>query len=619
MPEIDPRLPQPEAPDATQFFGAYHVYSKAAKYAESQGDMEAAAQLRAQARQKLTTAYSYMGQASGERDPTAEMSGPTRMAAGLAGETGLDIAKLRNLVGNVPDSDIAERERLNAPLMNTPGGMGGAMLGQAMTMAPIGGGATGILSKLGPIGRYLTASPIARQMIESGVQGAALSEPGNRGVGAGLGAVSGAILPGAAAVGRRIATGAARTPEAQALMDLMQPGTLTPGLMNPQGAAGHLEQIPGLPRWAFEKPRAEALAEYNRVAAQRAAFPGTPIQPGPKADLVTQAYRSFEEPYNKAKGFPMLPAVVNTQGPDVPIQAALAKAAAAPGAGRVQQSNAGRWLQDRLQATLDGAKAAGRPLQSDDILELRSQVRQRRANYASMDTPEAQDLRDIYGRADERLTQVLHSQLPPDALAALHAADAKYGSYKVFENAAARSKDATSITPAKISEAVASETPAGPYARGQDITQVRNPVTGQPTPGTGLRDLAQQGSAVFTQDPFMRTGASASPAAALVYAGHKAPWITYPAATAALLMGKTQLGRRIAQGATPLQTSLRHGIYRMDQPMIGNVGAFRHDFQPDVSALRSDLARLMNRYATGQVLQGQNLLGANTLNPDESQ
>jgi hypothetical protein len=592
MADIDPRLPQPQQTGAPQIFGAANLYERAAKLLESQGDHEGAMAARMQAKQKFGEAYAYQSRMSGADNPAAGMSRVGQFGAGVAADTLNTVDRLRNLVGNLPDQALAERETMRAPALRTGMGPIGALSGTAVsTMIPAEAATAGI-ARLGELGLKLMSHPALRGAVQGAVQGALHAEPGQRTQDALTGALFGTAVPVVGAIGSRIAQGARRVPEATQLMQSMPPGTLTPGLMNPEGLISHFEQLPGV-RWLYRRPREQALKEINRIAAQRVAMPGQPITiPATggaqiKTDMVRQAEDSFAPYYDQAKGFPVSPKIMNATAPDVPLSDALTSAAKMPGAGRAQRVQADAWLQEQLQNRLDAAHAAGRPLDSADLMDFRSDVRAQRMNYEDMGTPEAENLSRIYDRANDHISAALYSQIPDKARLAVQAADARYGAFTVLRKASKLSKDQPLIAPAKYSEAVASKMPEGAYARGQDIT--RQQIGGQEVPNTGLRDLAQQASVLFKEDPLMRTGASNIPGGLLGLATHKAPVLTVPAAAGSALLGLTRTGRRLAQGATAPQYAL--------QSLMRRINA-----NPAMSGVRDQLGQLAARATVAQGL-----------------
>jgi hypothetical protein len=473
-----------------------------------------------------------------EYGPTSGMNTPELLAAGVGRgmvHTGRSIG---NLVGAVPDSAMAEEKQIDAPLLATRSGQIGNLIGETAVTAPLGAGTGAALGKLGTVGASLAANPIANAALQGGVQGLTTSDPGERGMNTGIGAVTGGGLGAGQSITSKLVNGLTRTPAAQKLVD--QGISLTPGQLNPSGVMNQFEQaaesLPGA-KQIIEPAREAAERQYQATIIGKGAAPGAPpIKPSENvSDMLQQAYDSYKPLYDQANGFPVSPKIMNTTGPDVPLSSAFQTAAKAPGVPKNLQASENEWLQDRL------TQLPKNP-QSDDLLQLRSDIRARaRAANLKSDT-DSGHVANINGRADQAVTQALNSQLPPEPLAALKSADSNYGNYKIIENAVAKSKDnLAGLTPQKLSQAVYDAVPDAAYARGG---------------GGALRDLAQAGTEVF-QNVSPPTGARiATLGAGGLAALH--PSVGIPAATGALGLTGTRTGRALAAGSTaPQQATQR--------------------------------------------------------------
>lgn len=435
---------------------------------------------------------------------------------------------LGNLAGLVPNSTLTESAKLDAPLMASPAGRFGNIAGEAALTAPLGMGAGALASKIPAVG------PILNAATQGGVQGLATSDPGDRGLNTLVGALTGGGLGAAGRVGSKAIYGATRTPEAQFLLN--RGVSLTPGQMNPGGAMNQFEQaiesIPGA-KQVVHGARESAEQDFQRSVIESAAVPGTKIKPSENvSDMLQQAYDSYAPLYDQAKGYPVSPVVMRVQGGNIPLSQAFTQAARAPGVPASLQKSENAWLQDRL------TQLSKNP-QSEDLLQLRSDIRQR-ARLANLKSDtNSSHVANINGRADQAVSAALHSQLPPEPLQALASADANYGNYKIVENAIARSKDnIAGLTPAKLSQAIydASADPA--YARGA---------------GGDLRQLAKAGTSVF-QTVVPPTGARVATLGAGLAGAMAAPKLAIPIGTGMLGLSGTQTGRRLAAGMTRPQT-----------------------------------------------------------------
>ena len=427
------------------------------------------------------------------------------------------------------DSPKKREAALDAALMNTRAGSVGNLIGEGAALTPVmlGGEALAGAGMLGRAGLAAVENPIALGAIEGAGQGALMSDEGNRLKGALTGAVTGAALPAAVAGGKKLVNGITRTPEAQLLLD--RGVDLTPGQMNPRGLLNQVEQAPLVSNFT-KGARASAEADAGRAFIQEAAAPGAaPIPNGDIHAMLQAAQDSYKPLYDQAKGFPMHPAIYNVQGGSVPLGKALQRAVDVPGVSDSARKSASAQINDLLTRL--------KSLDSDNFLELRSAIRAlgRDANLAS-DTL-GKDKAKIFGKAADTITQSLESQLPQDALTALKLADSKYGTYKMIEDAVARSKDnLAGLTPSKVSQAIAAAIPDAAYAKGA---------------GGALRDMAKAGHATFEAAP--KTGFAVPMTAAAGYAAAHAPAVAAPVGLGYLAAVNSQTGRRLFQGSTKAQ------------------------------------------------------------------
>lgn len=467
-------------------------------------------------------------------DPTEGMSIPDKLAAG-AGRGMVHTARsLGNLVGAVPDSVMAEEKHTDAPLLNTTAGTIGNLVGEAAATAPLGMGAAKGLTMAGKLGAALAANPLSSSAIQGGVQGLATADPGDRGMNTALGGITGGALGANQGLVSKLVNGLKRTPDAQSLLD--RGISLTPGQMNPGGTWNQfenaLEHAP-VAGPLVKSARDNAEHQFQAVAIGQGSAPGSaPLSPsGNIHDLLQQAYDSYAPLYDQAKGYPISPVIMRTTGPNIPLSATFQTAAKAPGVPASLQKSENSWLQDRL------TQLPKNP-QSDDLLQLRSDIRQR-ARMANLKTDtDSGHVANINQRAEQGVTAALNSQLPAQPLQALASADSNYGNYKIIENAVAKSKDnLAGLTPQKLSQSIYESARDPAYARGA---------------GGPLRDLAQQGTNVF-QEVVPPNGKSVA-ALSLGAAG----LALHPALTGAAGSGMaglvlTPTGRALASGQTAPQ------------------------------------------------------------------
>lgn len=469
--------------------------------------------------------------------PTSGMSIPDKLAAGAGRGIVHTGRSLGNLVGLVPDSVMTDEKKIDAPLMATGAGKVGNLIGESAVTAPLGMGASQGLSMAGKLGASLAANPVVNSAVQGGVQGLATADPGDRGMSTGIGTLTGGALGVNQALVSKLVNGLKRTPDAQSLLD--KGVSLTPGQMNPGGTWNQfenaLEHAP-VAGPLVKSARDNAEHQFQAVAIGQGAAPGSaPLKPsGNIQDLLQQAYDSYKPLYDQAKGFPVAPKIMRTNGPDVPLNATFAAAAKAPGVPSSLQKSENSWLQDRLTQLPQNP-------QSEDLLQLRSDIRQR-GRMANLKTDtDSGHVANIAGRAEQGVTAALNSQLPPEPLAALARADSNYGNYKIIENAVAKSKDnLAGLTPQKLSQSIYEATQDPSYARGG---------------GGPLRELAQQGTNVF-QEVVPPNGKSVA-ALSLGAAGLALhPAVTGVAGTGMGGLVLTPAGRALAAGQTgPQQTA----------------------------------------------------------------
>lgn len=458
--------------------------------------------------------------------PTAGMTAAQLFLAGTGRGLTHTARSIGNLIGLTPDSTLRDEREIDQPLLNTTAGGLGNLSGEAAATAPFGMVAGGALGKVAPA---LADSAIAQGALQGGLQGAITADPGEHGSQAIGGALTGGALGVLSNLGSTAIHGLNRSPSAQRLLE--EGVDLTPGQMNPGGAFNQFEQaaesLPGA-KQIIDPARENAERQYQALVIQAGAAPGANITPSENVhQMLQQAYDSYKPLYDQAKGFPVKPVIMQTSGPDVPLNVAFSGAALAPGVPDSIQTSEGHWLADRLTSLPRNPDSA-------DLLNLRSEIRQRAREFGLKTDVNAAHISNIQNRADQVVTAALQSQLPGDALEALRTADSNYGNYKIVEQAVAKSKDnLAGLTPQKLSQAVYDAIPDPAYARGA---------------GGHLRDLAQAGTDVF-QNVSPPTGARILTLGA-AGAGAYHPAIGIPVAGGMLATTGTRTGRAIAQGAT---------------------------------------------------------------------
>lgn len=501
-----------------------------------------------------------------------DMSGLDRIIAGYGG----DLTKIGlytgNKIGLVDDATVAENERLARPLERTVGGAsGGIVSGVVNTLVPAGAATRGV-GLLGRTGARVAANPVGRGLIEGATQGALTSRPGETLTGALTGGGFGGILPGGVELGRKIATGAKRTAEAQRLLN--QGVDLTPGQMNPSGVANQLEEsfqsVPVVGQ-VIGNARQNARLGFQQAAGRNAAVPGTPITATDPDKILQQAYESFQPLYREARGFDaVVPTIVsNTAAAGTPLSSAFKQAVNNK---QIVATPAARKRADAILQNELGRTGKGSDLLLDMRSSIRDQIRQARTSSETLQ----RDTANLLEAAEGKITEALESQLPKKPVAALRAADAKYGDYKTLESAIRNAKD-RDFTPNDLSQSVASANSGqlgGQYARGgggplRDLASDARTVLDSRSPPTGQRLATIALSGLAATEP--------------VTAGLLASYLG--------LVG-TKTGRKLAQGRTAPQLAAQRLGGRINKSVQGAI--------PDAGS-RQDVARLLN-LSTAQLL-----------------
>lgn len=472
--------------------------------------------------------------------PVTEMSGPQRFRAGIGRNFAAIGRNVGNLVGLIPDQQVKDANQLDEQLLATPGGASGDMFGNLVSSLPIGAGVGGGVSRLGSIGARVAANPISRGAIEGAAQGVIQAAPGERAKGAFIGGLAGGSVPATVAAGRKLANPIDIAPASQRLLN--EGIDLSPGQLNPKGIANKIESdyqsVPVIGT-AIQSVRKAAETQYKKKLITEVAAPGAKVKDS--ADLnamLDDAYKSFGPAYDVGKGYPVAPSVLRTQGGNEPLTAALNKIGAKPRIGLTDadRKSAVAVLQNKLKETLAATGKNG--LDSGDLLKYRSLIREQSRNLSD-GSNQSKALRDMLSEADDKVTEVLESQLPPDAMKALAAVDGKYANYKIVEDAVRRGGD-KEFTPFQASQAVRNSAENGKYARGG---------------GGPLRDLTKAGAETFSDTPV--TGARLASIGIPIAAIGAAPHIAIPAAGAAAAAVLTKTGRKFAAGQTGMQKGMR--------------------------------------------------------------
>lgn len=451
---------------------------------------------------------------------------------------GLNAAEM---LGLTSPERVREAQAESAPITGRFPGNVGAFVGETAALLPVGMGAGGAAARLGMVPRGVLAGAA-----EGAVQGAVAAGPDDRLSGLAMGAATGGALPSAKRMAQLLGRGAPMTPNARRLT---QRGVeLTPGQMNPEGSLAMVEEVlQGVPviGTRIKQAREQGWAQTQNLIAKEAAPPGYTPQPRNDANVMFRdLVEAYDDAYEIGKGYPMLPVIRPDKGPDVPLTKALQVPRGAVG------TDEGRaYAASVLTNELSSLRGLGVKLQSDDLLDMRSRIRTEIRNLKKMQNAPV-GAEGILESAEQKITAALDSQLPSGVKDKIRAIDAKYGNFKVVENALNRAKDRPEgFTPAQFSQAVREGTPSRMgYAAG----------------GGRMRDISKAGADVFQPRQPMtgrQLGGLLTVGAATGGAGMLAPVATGLALGAGALpylsggIGKT--ARSVTRGETQFQQAIR--------------------------------------------------------------
>lgn len=481
-----------------------------------------------------------------------EVNPLVRALMGFGAGVERSVASAGELAGVISPERYQQLRESNEPFTTGPAGATGEFLGEAAASTLAGG----------PIGRAIRiGGPVVRGAIEGGATTYLTAEPEERRTAGAYGTVASGAVPAAGKVARAATRGIDMSPAARKLTT--RGVELTPGQVAPEGTWAMIEE--SMMRIPLVGPRVAAARERGwqqtkNLISKESAPPGyTPPDRADVRDAYKDLKNAYDAAYDQFKGYPLQPAMMRVQGGNVPLTQFMAvprQAAADP--------KSRRYVQTFIDNELGRIK--GRQLDSKDLLEIRSNIRAKiRDLSGNQNFPDAEGLLKT---AEQRATEVLESQLPPDVMKSLREVDAKYGNFKVLESAIDRSKDRPdAFTPAQFSMAVKESTPSkGQYAAG----------------GGRMRDIAQESADVF------------SPRTPVTGAQQPSQLIGYAAAVpAAMLYGEgrgKQLGRMLA-GQTGVQRQIQD---------------FERKFRRKLSAQeREDLARVLRMSGATYAAQEQ--------------
>jgi hypothetical protein len=493
------------------------------KRAAQAGDRAALGPLVAEFRQRAGSAQQSQINAGEKYDATDGMSGLDKfhvgMASGLvnvgrrAGQL-LTPKSLESKIG-VSDADIDEQTNVDRDLRKTGAGMAGSLVSEIALTAPVAGAAGNVVRGVAGAGRLARAAALASE----GATGGELTTGD-----ATEGALYGLGIGGALAGARKIANGARRTAEAQALLDKGM--DLTPGQMNPKGAINQMEagaeHVPFLGagvRNARESLSDQVLRKRLSEVRGKEVGPNTSID-----DAMDETYEGLKDQYAH---FERLPTVAGDGNKLLKgLRATIQKSPASEEAVKASA----RYLDNRMSALVNQSKAGGQ-VTVGDLVGMRSDLRSTARKLRKVGDLTAHERADVLEEAEKHLTGVIDNALLPSEQNAIRALDVKYAQYKPIETAF-----------------VAHRTGA-PTAR-QQLTALKGTMTpGEYVSSAGPKNETKR----MLQNALSVQASQATPTGI----GYLFPKVGKYASPLVALTSGTRTGRRIAQGATGPQRALR--------------------------------------------------------------
>lgn len=219
-------------------------------------------------------------------------------------------------------------------------------------------------------------------------------------------------------------------------------------------AKGDLADLYGTPR---------GKEEWEKAVFERVSAPGTEITSDTTDGMLNQAYDSFETMYEPAKGFVVRPFSMrgSRQTPLRTMVGNVVNTKTSMASDDIRRQTA-RWLDGQYAGSISRRVNKDGTVDSADMLAYRSKIR-RQAAKIRRTNPDGAELLDL---AASKVTEVLSSQLPSDAMKALKAADAQYGMYKTVENAVYGAADKPFGPDALLAALKRGASSKGAYARG---------------------------------------------------------------------------------------------------------------------------------------------------------
>lgn len=213
----------------------------------------------------------------------------------------------------------------------------------------------------------------------------------------------------------------------------------------------------------FQAEFGEAIKplEKARQLIEFTAAPGTKIEPGATDEMMDAAYESFKTAYAGARGH-----VVDASRLGGKLGAALEDPNLLAGEG--QRAQVRNMLNNQIANMQRNRVRSDGLLTSDELIELRSVVRDRQRGLGNNVSGEDRQTLDVLRNVEKEISKTLDAELPPAARDALRATDQQYRKFKVAEDAVFKSGN-KELTPERLSESIRTGARSrGEFARGGD-------------------------------------------------------------------------------------------------------------------------------------------------------
>lgn len=409
--------------------------------------------------------------------------------------------------------DVARKDDENARTDNPKSFMAGEVAGSTLPALATSSGVAGAATKAQGIGAKLIRALASgakwgaaaglgdsqADLTQGDVGGAAADTA----KGAAIGAGTNAAMTGVGAAVKAGINGVVKLDPANAFLRAMGVRNLTLGQAAPKSWFNSIEQASeSLPIVGdvIKGQRQAGRQSWQNAVLNEARAPGAPVAQGANpADTLSKVADTFDAAYKPIADLPAEAAIsapgrFKASGAKLPLSASFQEAAADPSVRATDdvRSSVASFL-DNAHSEL-ATTAQSRPLNAGDLISVRSKIRSEIRNELAGAQPDYAAAR-LLKNAEDKVSQSLQEQLPPDAAQALQATDAQYSKLMRVTDAVRRAGDQPGgFTPAQLSAAVKSGAEKNSYAQGgggslRALASAGRTTLDQTSPPTGQRLL----------------------------------------------------------------------------------------------------------------------------------